>query len=250
MKTRSWAILMGLIVWAPWASAGTMIRQPSKDNTLFESTTGDLSDGVGPTFFIGLTGSHGARRGLMAFDLSSAPAGAVVTNVTLSVNMSKSSFLNSQFDLQLHRLTRDWGEGTSSSSGGGGPATDGDATWLFPFFSANNPPAWTNPGGDFISTPSAAVSVQFAGSYTVLSTPALVADVQSWLNNPATNFGWALTGDETTFNSAKQFDTRENTATAPTLTVTFSVPEPGAASAIAFLSITSLLRRSRTRQPA
>ena len=41
------------------------------------------------------------------------------------------------------------------------------------------------------------------------STTQMVADVQGWLDNPATNSGWVLVGDETQQNS-RRFDTREN----------------------------------------
>jgi uncharacterized repeat protein (TIGR01451 family) len=51
-------------------------------------------------------------------------------------------------------------------------------------------------------------------------------DAQQWLDNPGTNFGWILTGNETTTDPVKQFDTKENsTASArPVLTVDFTPP--------------------------
>ena len=36
----------------------------------------------------------------------------------------------------------------------------------------------------------------------------MVADVQSWLDNPATNFGWLVLGDESDILTAKRFDTQ------------------------------------------
>jgi hypothetical protein len=38
----------------------------------------------------------------------------------------------------------------------------------------------------------------------------MVADVQSWLDNPATNFGWTLLGTENQISSARAFYTRES----------------------------------------
>jgi uncharacterized repeat protein (TIGR01451 family) len=57
----------------------------------------------------------------------------------------------------------------------------------------------------------------------------MTADVQQWVNNSATDFGWILTGDETTAPSAKQFDTKENAnaANRPVLTVDFTPPAAG-----------------------
>ena len=39
----------------------------------------------------------------------------------------------------------------------------------------------------------------------------MVADVQGWLDNPTTNYGWILAGDESGATSAKRFATREIT---------------------------------------
>jgi len=49
----------------------------------------------------------------------------------------------------------------------------------------------------------------------------MVADVQLWLNTPANNFGWLVLGNESGSQTAKKFDTRENSnpANRPVLTV-------------------------------
>ncbi len=148
----------------------------------------------------------------------------------------------------LHRLAADWGEGTAGNStpaiGGGGngfaPA-NGDATWNQRNF---NTTPWTNPGGtgDFNAVASASLAVGGAvdNPHTWLTTPALVSDIQSWLNNPATNFGWALiNAGETTGQSVKAFYSRSATQNStggtldptwrPLLTVTYVIPEPGTA---------------------
>ena len=52
----------------------------------------------------------------------------------------------------------------------------------------------------------------------------MVADVQAWLDNPASNFGWLVLGDETAIATAKRFDTRES-ASPPMLTIEF-IPGP------------------------
>ena len=51
----------------------------------------------------------------------------------------------------------------------------------------------------------------------------MVADVQAWVNNPSTNFGWLLQGDETQ-TSSKFFASREsaNLALRPLLTITYT----------------------------
>jgi hypothetical protein len=47
------------------------------------------------------------------------------------------------------------------------------------------------------------------GSFTWGSTPALIADVQAWLDAPASNHGWILLGGEDAPATAKRFDSRE-----------------------------------------
>jgi hypothetical protein len=62
----------------------------------------------------------------------------------------------------------------------------------------------------------------------------MVSDVQGWLNDPTTNFGWALLGDESGPGTARRFYSRESGSTGPSLQIDFtppsgpvSNPEPG-----------------------
>jgi spore coat protein A len=92
-------------------------------------------------------------------------------------------------------LLADWGEGTSNANaqeGQGAPATTNDATWRHRFYSTL---FWTTQAGDFSGTMSASQSVGAIGFYT-RSSAQMVVDVQSWLDNPASNFGWLVLGDE------------------------------------------------------
>ncbi len=52
---------------------------------------------------------------------------------------------------------------------------------------------------------------------------ALTADAQSWVNNPSSNFGWCVLGNESAPGTAKRFDTRENSNPnhVPTLQVNY-----------------------------
>jgi hypothetical protein len=40
----------------------------------------------------------------------------------------------------------------------------------------------------------------------------MVADVQMWLDNPVSNFGWMIRGDETATRTARRYNSRENPA--------------------------------------
>ena len=70
------------------SGTSTVSFSPNRDNTLYEDPTGQLSNGQGIYFFDGKTGSNLLRRGLIAFDLSSIPTNATVTDATLSMFLS------------------------------------------------------------------------------------------------------------------------------------------------------------------
>ena len=207
------------------ASAGIVNINPSKDNTLYEydPLDGDQSNALGFHFFAGETGMNELRRGVLAFDIAgNVPPGSTITAVSLSVNMSRTP-TNTAYVMELHKLLADWGEGTSiapGEEGDGAPATPNDATWRHRFFDTI---FWSAQGGDFSATVSASQMVGVVGQYT-WSSAQMVADVQGWLDNPASNFGWLMLGDETAIATAKRFDTRES-ASPPMLTIEFT-PAP------------------------
>src|SRR4029450_6227331 len=177
------------------ASANPPTLRAIRDATLIESPTGALANGAGPYFFAGRTGqaSGSMRRGVLAFDVAAhVPPGVTVTAVRLTLHMSQSNA--GPAPTSLHRALAAWGEGSSSAPGGSGaPAAPGDATWIHTFYDQS---FWTSPGGDFLAAPSASELVGGEGWYTWDSTPELVADVQSWLDDPASNHGWILVGEE------------------------------------------------------
>ena len=203
-----------------------VVLNPAKDNTLYQSATGALSDGSGDYLFVGRVGSNGGgtiRRALLKFDVGTIPSAATITSVKLTMNMSKSN-AGSQ-NISLQKVTADWGEGTSNANnneGSGASSSTNDATWIHRFFPSTN---WTRAGGDFSSAISASIQVNEVGSYSWGTTSQMVADVQGWLANPSSNFGWILVGNESTTTTAKRFDSRENgvTANRPKLTVTYTV---------------------------
>ena len=123
-------------------------------------------------------------------------------------------------------MSRDWGEGASDAGDPGGigaQAEPGDATWIHTFY---NTSFWTTPGGDFSPTLSATTTVSTVDTTYTWSGSGLVADVQAWVSNPASNFGWVIRGDEVNAGSAQRFNTRENSSNPPQLTVTYQVSSP------------------------
>lgn len=205
--------------------AGDVVELPAeKDNTLYISAEGDLSNGSGNHMFAGRNGTGQTRRAVIKFDIESqVPAGAIVNDVALQLYMSMTP-TQQQF-VAMHVLLKDWGEGDSDASfgeGGGADAEPGDATWLHTFYDTD---FWDTPGGDFVSASSAEIPVIGTGYYT-WSSEQLAADVQSWIDNPGTNFGWILIGNESGAATAKRFDTHEIPAPefAPVLTIDFTDP--------------------------
>lgn len=254
---------------AATAEAASVTLHPSKDNTLIQQTNpaSQLSNGQGD-IFVGRTNQDGQgpatlsiRRGLVQFDIAgSIPTGATITGVTLT--MRDVMGLNGDPAVGLHRLWQDWGEGASFQNGGMGAAAKvNDATWLYTFYNEANPalsPTWNSPGGDFSPTASGSVLVTddqgggqlFTWSSAVSGNAQLIADVQSWLNNPAGNFGWLLQGDESRGQSAKRFNSGESTLppnVPPALTITYVIPEPAtwllAATGLLFVAGRRMLRR-------
>ncbi len=202
-----------------------VIVSASKDNTLLETATGGKSNGKGNHFFSGLTspGFNRLRRGSIAFDIAqSVPPGSEILSVALKLNVSR-TLVGSQV-VQLHRALADWGEGASlalNQEGRGGNSAIDDVTWLHRHFPDD---FWVQPGGDFEPAASGSTDVDAIGSY-VWSGPGLVEDVQLWLDDSSSNFGWLIRSDESV-RSTKRFDSRENpdVSARPELRIEYTTP--------------------------
>jgi hypothetical protein len=97
----------------------------------------------------------------------------------------------------LHPVTTAWVEGTDDcgvrGGGQGVPATNGAVTW-------NTMPGFGVASGSTLVNDSAPVWN---------STAAMISDVEGWLADPATNYGWVVIGDEDTKTTTRRFDSRE-----------------------------------------
>jgi hypothetical protein len=206
------------------APAQTVALTAIRDTTIYEDASGAQSNGKGDSLFAGATNNRSARRALVAFDLSSIPAGSTITRAELVLTITRTQTGEQQ--VAVHRVTASWGEGSSVASGNGGTgaaATPGDATWLHRSFDRER---WTRPGGDFTATASATKAAGGVGRVTFGSSPSLVADVTAWTTTPAQNFGWIIIGSERDAQTAKRFASRENASAAarPQLIVEYIPP--------------------------
>ncbi|MEX0324539.1 MAG: DNRLRE domain-containing protein [Puniceicoccaceae bacterium] len=213
-------IILFAAIPALWSA--TVSIEPTKDNSMFEEA--DESNGKGTYLFSGQTApknNNARRRALLQFDLNGViPAGSTIESVSLELTMNRT--ITGSQAMTLHRLNADWGEGSSNAfgqEGRGTAAQQGDVTWRHTFFSTQ---FWTSQGGDYVGTASATTSVGGNGKYT-WSGAGMVDDVQAWVDNSATNFGWILVGLEGQ-TSAKRFISRESTTVGdrPKLTITYS----------------------------
>src|SRR5262245_25045128 len=196
-----------------WIQGQTALLLPVADTSLIESdpmnNLGGLEDVTA-----GTTENAQGSRALLRFDVSSSvPAGASITAVNLFVTVVKAPLGGGRdSNFALHRLLRDWGEGGKSGSSTGSPASAGEATWVSRFHPAT---LWAVPGGqegtDYVASPSAAVFVSGLDLYEFVSSATLIADVQSWVDDPGSNFGWMLKSeDEVSDGTARRFASRED----------------------------------------
>jgi len=229
MKIRLIFVLLGLLL------ATQSIAQPitvelvaDRDNTLYESDAGNMSSGVGPTIFSGIVarGSARTRRALLHFDLSQIPSNAVITEVSLQLNVTRTVSGNSTFN--LHETLADWGESGSNAGftgGNGAAAQEGDATWTDRFFEQEM--TWVNTGGDFNPNPVSSTALGAVGAYSFPSSTAFVDLANRWLFDSSTNLGLLLRSIESNSTDAKQIASRENPNTdiRPTLTLVYELLE-------------------------
>ncbi len=201
-----------------------VVLEAERDATIYEDGNGTNANGSGIYLFTGRAESQNAsaeRRALLAFPITeNIPEGSTITSVSLELTLSRTR--SGGQPVGLHLLLEDWSEGPSDPSGqegGGATAEAGDVTWIHREFSDT---LWTTSGASFIQSASATLQVASEGSYSYSSTPELVADVQGWLDDPSSNFGWALVVDSPPTGSAKRFNSRENSAApSPKLTITY-----------------------------
>lgn len=221
----SWATALVLVILAGapiQTRAASVTLRPAKDTTIYGGDGVNFSNGAGPALFAGSNGEHWPLRSLIAFDLAGQiPAGATINSATLTLTTNTPQSTAST--IRLHRVLANWGQGSSvalqggGGGGGGAAATVGDATWNARFF---NTELWTTPGGDFTPSPSASQRVTANTGPVSFASAGLVPDLQAWVNNAATNFGWILVAENESA-AAVRFISREGSSP-PTLQVDFT----------------------------
>lgn len=256
-RLTSGLCLAAALLAPPHLRADRIRLTPTADGTLIQVAP-DANLGGANFLNAGTAGNGNANRGLMQFSLAeSIPVGATIVNAYLTMDIIRQPTMDMAItEFNLRRVLVSWGEGDKTpleenSPGLGAPATEGDSTWQF---RAVGGPAWTTPGGhigtDFSSTASSTTTIYGLGDLVEFeSTPDLVADVQSWLDHPESNFGWVLMAqDERIRKSARSFASREDGSGGPVLEIEFTpVPEPATTALLGLgaLALALTLRRRK-----
>ena len=246
---------LGVLVAACRTFADTVSIGASQDATLLGGTDAVPNNSLAdPGIFVGTDGQDNPKRGLIEFDIAgNLPAGATVFSAMLQLTVGQvagsgggtGGFTTSGFTIDLFDETQLWGQptnfvgATSFGGHGHGAAPDnGDATWNYAFYNSNLALAtpWNASGGNWNASqvPSASTNVLgTAGKTFTWSSPQMASDVQGWLDNPSSNDGWLLRNedetDSTDFRAFWGWQGAANNhapATAPSLTITYIVPEP------------------------
>lgn len=211
---------------------------PIADTTLSQNYPSNNFGGLGFANS-GTTQNLTGNRALFKFDLAgSIPKGSKIKTASLVLSVTRTPADGFTFsDFGLHRLLRDWGEGnkvtpsSSQNAGTGSLATTNEATWFYRFAFTTN--TWTSPGAsatnDYVPATSSSQTIYglIDSPYAFNSSALTVLDVQFWLDNPQSNFGWILVcnGEDVGF-TARRFGSREDTNNTPQLLIDYDPPPP------------------------
>jgi hypothetical protein len=230
------------------------------------------SSGV-PGIIAGTDSNTSFKYGLMAFNVSSIPAGATITGATLDLyvgmvagSSGNVSNFGPQRTISLYDESQPWGasaktSGATTFAGQGSAANTGDATWNDASFNSNSllATAWSTgkPANITSSSVALATTSNIPGTTSEevqWSSAALVTEVQNWINTPSSNNGLVVVNadstDAQTFLAFWGAQGAVNTSNglAPDLAVIYTVPEPVSLSLIAVAAPLLLCRRQRRTQ--
>jgi hypothetical protein len=222
------AILSIVVLGRVDAASITLI--PTADTCIFEKAPFNNVGGAW-SFAAGDTATSDHSRALVKFEVASAlPENARITSARLELTVVRAIVLSSSI-FESHRLLVDWGEGDKNAgfvSGVGATASTGEASWM-----ARRHPStfWSEPGAaagsDYVAEASAAGSVGSGTVLTFASAPGSIADVQAWLDSPASNFGWLIKDQlESGETSARRFGSREHPDSPPLLHLEYEMGTP------------------------
>lgn len=213
---------------AAMGSAATTTLSPTQDTRLLTfSPTGIFgADSIFSTYNAGATND---QRSLVQFDLSSIPAGDVITSATLNL-WGDNSFGTGVSTTEIYRVTNPW--------------VEMQATWL----DRQTGVPWSTPGGDSVGTTGVANVNPYAtwtgNQVSQWYTFNITSLVSEWHAGTHANYGLHMLGPDT---NRLIYASKEHSQVSlrPYLTVTHqAVPEP-ATLLVSGLALLALRRRRR-----
>jgi hypothetical protein len=182
------------------AAAVLTIVDPTQTNSVTLIDTSIYSSGGNPmgvgSILAGTRRNGIVDRGLLRFDLTKVPRGAQIQSAGLRLRVIRIPAIPVNSNFTLHRMLRPWGP---------------DATWA----NATAGVPWSTPGGqagvDYTATGSATRFVTGGGAFDFGPSLEILADVNAWLANPGTNYGWILKSEsEGSLGTARHFGSNES----------------------------------------
>lgn len=160
-----------------------------------------------------LAGSSGYQKGLLKFDLSSIPAGAVIESAVLTIRQD-SDGTSGGHQIRLYRSLVDWFE---SGSTWNHRNTSGAVGWAG---GAGGAAGSEYSASSFASTPN-------VGFSTVDLNFTVTSEIDAYVNGGITNRGWWIIRDGTVLaTTVLNSSAHVTAATRPKLVVTYFVPSP------------------------
>lgn len=174
------------------AAAQSVSIEASRDATAIAGT--ELTDSAGARLVVGKTSDGVLQHAFVEFDVASAvPAGAQILAARLVLHVAADDD-GAATRVDVRRAAAAWGDAANLTE----PAPRASASKV----------------------------VERPGKAAFGPTPAMVSDVQSWLDEPPGNHGWMLTPDTTAPPTVKRFASLEgeDAASRPSLIVDFIAP--------------------------
>ncbi len=241
MKTRFVLLVLATFLFCNAGSgfASNIMLFPSQDTSIYRQMP-DENFGSNSAVWMGFLNVNiyrsdiGEMRMLTQFDLSSVPQGVTVTSATFSVALQSFNMPTgyTSVEASIYKLTQSW--------------IASQATWNN---AAANRTSWTTPGGSFSQRP--VTSTLFTSNDTnKLISWNITSLVQSWLDNPDTNYGMIMKADYSQTQSAGYFGTMEaELVYRPFLNIQYETSQSQVPEPLSFLlvSISGLIMYIRKR---
>lgn len=201
------------------STASLTVLDPRVETTTLNASldTSIHSSGVNPqgsnTILAGTRNNTITDRGLLRFDVSRIPTGAVLVSASARLWVVRDPRAGSaaNSDFALHRMLTPW---------------DLSANWTQPMAGVFWAASGGIPGVDYAAQQSAITFVVGNGQYAFPTSAQGLLDIEEWRRNPDTNFGWLLkTTNEGTLGTARHFGSMESTSR-PQLSVEYLPASP------------------------